>query len=401
MIWTVLLAAGQGARLASATGGMPKQFLEWHGNPLYWESVRTFSRCARLGGIVFVFPENVLEAERERVSELMRKETSGLAWRVVPGGKLRQHSVCNGLDALPRDCSRVLVHDAARPFVSPLLVNRVLDALERQEDSGTSGGIIPGLPVTDTIKIVADGLVSMTPDRTALAAVQTPQGFDLRTLRAAHARARTEGWVVTDDASVLERAGFPVWLVEGEPENRKITSPEDLEMLQEKNIAEPCAGYGYDVHRYAQESASSQPARPMRLGGVHIPDSPEVLAHSDGDVLLHALMDALLGCIGGGDIGLLFPDADPAFDNMNSAVLLDDVLGRVREEGVRIVHADLTIIAQIPRIGPHREAIRRNVARLLGIEVSRVNVKATTEEGLGFTGEGLGIKAVAVVSALR
>ncbi len=401
MIWTLLLAAGRGTRLAAATGGTAKQFLEWHGKPLYWESVRSLSRCARMSGIVFVFPETALEAEKDRVARLMREESPGLAWRAVSGGALRQDSVRNGLDALPRDCTRVLVHDAARPFASPLLVNRILDAMERQQASGIVGGVIPGVPVTDTIKIVSDGSVSKTPDRASLTAVQTPQGFDRSILQLAHARAKEEKWVVTDDASVLELAGFPVWVVEGESGNRKITSPEDLEMLQEKNVSEPCVGYGYDVHRYALEETLRQPARPMKLGGIPIPDAPEVLAHSDGDVLLHALMDALLGCIGAGDIGLLFPDSDPAFDNMNSAVLLDEVLGRVRKEGVRITHVDLTIVAQIPRLAPYRETIRKNVARLLGMEPARINMKATTEEGLGFTGEKLGIKAVAVVSALR
>ena len=402
MIWTILLAAGRGTRLASATGGMAKQFLDWHDRPLYWESVRSLARCARMGGLVLVFPEEVLEAEKARVARLMQEESPGLAWRAVSGGALRQDSVRSGLEALPRDCRQVLVHDAARPFASPLLVNRILDAMERQQASGIAGGVIPGVAVTDTIKIVRDGRVAETPDRAALTAVQTPQGFDRQTLHQAHARAVEEGWVVTDDASLLERTGSPVWVVEGEPGHRKITSPEDLEMLQEKRIPEPCVGYGYDVHRYAQDGvASRQPARPMRLGGVLIPDAPEVLAHSDGDVLLHALMDALLGCIGGGDIGLLFPDSDPSFENMNSAVLLDEVLGRVRSAGVRISHVDLTVVAQIPRIAPHRDAIRKNVARLLGMDGTRISMKATTEEGLGFTGERLGIKAVALVSALR
>ena len=400
MIWTVLLAAGQGTRLASATGGMAKQFLKWHERPLYWESVRSFARCARVGGIVLVFPEPFLASEKERVARLMREESPGLAWCAVSGGERRQDSVYNGLAVLPRDCTHVLVHDAARPFASPSLVNRILDALEQQAASGIRGGVIPGIPVTDTIKIVSGDSVSKTLKRADLKAIQTPQGFDLATLRLAHARAREEGWNVTDDASVLELAGFPVRVVEGESGNCKITSPEDLGMLQEEHVPEPCTGYGYDVHKYAMEMAR-QPARPMRLGGIPIPDAPEVLAHSDGDVLLHALMDALLGCIGAGDIGLLFPDSDPAFDNMNSAVLLDEVLGRVREAKVRITHVDLTVIAQVPRIAPHREAIRKNVARLLGMELSRVNMKATTEEGLGFTGERLGIKAVAVVSAVR
>ncbi len=401
MIWAVILAAGQGIRMASATGGMPKQFLQWQGLPLYWESVRVFSRCARIAGIVFVFPKNVLNCERERVAALMREKPYGLAWRVVAGGKLRQDSVGCGLEALPRECSLVLVHDAARPFASPRLINRVLDALEEQHSRGIQGGVIPGVTVTDTIKVVTDGLVCDTPDRSTLTAVQTPQGFDVHTLRTAYARACAEGWIVTDDAGMLERAGFPVRVVEGDPVNRKITAPGDIEMLREKQSTEPCMGYGYDVHRYAADAPAGQSTRPMRLGGVPIPDAPDVLAHSDGDVLLHALMDALLGCLGAGDIGVLFPDTDSAFENINSAILLDEVLSRVRQAGIRIVHVDITIVAQVPRIGRHRESIRQNVARLLGLERDRVNVKASTEEGLGFTGQRLGMKAVALVSALR
>ena len=246
-----------------------------------------------------------------------------------------------------------------------------------------------------------NGKVVATPDRKHLRAVQTPQGFSLAFLRAAHQRAEQEGWVVTDDASLLELCGHAVHVAEGEVGNKKITTFEDLEMLRTVGERIPCVGYGYDVHKYAGGSEAKQPARPMRLGGVPIVGSPDVLAHSDGDVLLHALMDALLGCIGAGDIGTFFPDSDPVFDNANSAVLLDTVLEHVHKANVQITHVDLTVIAQVPKVSPYREAIRRNVARLLGLDMGAVNVKATTEEGLGFTGERLGIKAVAVVMGLR
>lgn len=402
MAWALLLAAGQGNRLASATGGLAKQFLDWKGAPLYWESALVFSRCARVEGLVFVFPEACIGEEHERVTGLMRDAPLGLPWKVVAGGALRQDSVRNGLSVLPDDCEEVLIHDAARPFVSPALVNRILDGLHGETPGERIAACIPGVPVVDTIKVMdEDGKVVATPDRKHLRAVQTPQGFSLAFLRAAHQRAEQEGWVVTDDASLLELCGHAVHVAEGEVGNKKITTSEDLEMLRTVGERIPCVGYGYDVHKYAGGSEAKQPARPMRLGGVPIVGSPDVLAHSDGDVLLHALMDALLGCIGAGDIGTFFPDSDPVFDNANSAVLLDTVLEHVHKANVQITHVDLTVIAQVPKVSPYREAIRRNVARLLGLDMGAVNVKATTEEGLGFTGERLGIKAVAVVMGLR
>lgn len=402
MAWTLLLAAGQGNRLASATGGLAKQFLDWKGAPLYWEAALVFSRCARVEGLVFVFPETCIAEERRRVACLMGDASLGIPWKAVAGGALRQDSVRNGLSVLPDTCTEVLIHDAARPFVSPALINRILDGLQGSASGEGMAACIPGIPVVDTIKVMdEERRVVATPERKHLVAVQTPQGFSLALLRAAHQRAEREGWVVTDDASLLELCGHAVHVAAGDAENKKITTPEDLEMLRTTVECMPCVGYGYDVHKYADGGEAKQPARPMRLGGIAIAGSPDVLAHSDGDVLLHALMDALLGCIGAGDIGTFFPDSDPAFDNISSAVLLDTVLGHILKANVRITHVDLTVIAQIPKVGPHREAIRRNVARLLGLDLSMVNVKATTEEGLGFTGERLGIKAVAVVTGLR
>lgn len=396
-VWTVLLAAGSGTRLAQASGGVKKQFLRLEGSPLYWRSLRTFARIPAMAGIVVVFPPADLDAARTELDSLRAGHDPGVALQAVAGGVRRQDSVRNGLAALPGDCDRVLVHDAARPFADAPLVGRVLDALDAGQDA-----VIPVLPVTDTIKEVRDGCVSRTFDRNALAAVQTPQGFAVSLLREAFAHA-DEDFCVTDDASLVEHLGRPVHTVPGTPENRKITNPEDLTLLAAPpSAAVPVVGYGYDVHRYADPNhPGKQPARPMKLGGYPILGAPEVLAHSDGDVLLHALVDALLGCVAAGDIGTLFPDADPAFDNMASGVFVSEALVLARKQGLTISHVDLTIIAQIPRIGPHAQAIRLNVAALLGLDKSRVNVKATTEEGLGFTGEKKGIKAVALVTGWR
>ncbi|HBW15885.1 MAG TPA: bifunctional 2-C-methyl-D-erythritol 4-phosphate cytidylyltransferase/2-C-methyl-D-erythritol 2,4-cyclodiphosphate synthase [Desulfovibrio sp.] len=389
--WVLLLAAGSGTRLATA--GLPdaKQFLPLHGAPLYWASARTMAHVAGIEGIVFVFPPHRVEEERARISALDDGSVLGLDWHVVGGGAARQDSVACGLAALPRSCEAVLVHDAARPFASPALVARVLSALHDGH-----AGVVPGIPLTDTVKETTDGFVANTPDRSRLVAVQTPQGFTLKALSTAHETARTAGWNVTDDAALLERCGIPVRIVAGEVVNAKITTPEDLAMLDanEPQVTVPCVGWGYDVHRYGE-------GRPMKLGGVLIPEGPEVVAHSDGDVLLHALADALLGCIGAGDIGLHFPDSDAAFDNANSAMLLDRVLHMAHEARLRLTHVDLTIVAQVPKLSPWRDKIRANVARLLDLPVTSVNFKATTEEGLGFTGEKRGIKAIAAVTGLR
>ena len=397
--WAVVLAAGSGRRMAAAGLARPKQFLEWRGVPLYWHSARTLSRCARVAGIIFVFPEDCLAEEEVRIQQLDGltagalsdfPHTSmplGLPWKAVAGGPLRQDSVFNALQALP-PCEYVLIHDAARPFLSAALAPRLIDALEQG-----AAGVIPAQALHDTIKQVRDGQVVATPDRQELYAVQTPQAFRLDLLRTAHARARIEGWIATDDAGLLERLGHAVRILPGESANRKITCPEDLDFLRTpQRLA--CGGYGYDVHRYGS-------GRPMKLGGVPIPGAPELVAHSDGDVLLHALMDAILACACRGDIGRFFPDSDPKLENINSAILLYETLRIAADAGVELVQADCTIIAEIPRIAPHSLAIRRNLARLLGLDEAHINVKATTEEGLGFTGAREGIKAVVLVSALR
>ena len=468
--WLVLLAAGQGARLRAA--GLPgsKQFLTLGGCPLYWHSALTAAHVARLRGIVFVLPEDDLAERGAEIASLAERFHLGLPFACVAGSpRLRQESVAAGLAALPPDCDSVLIHDAARPLATPRLYNAVLDAL-----NAGAVGVIPGLTITDTVKQVrassngpngpggsnepggqdnpsAPLLVRATLPREELVVVQTPQGFALNVLRTAHARAAAEGWEVTDDATLLERCGQAVAVTPGEADNRKLTTPEDLDWLagqaarllaaappavsreaarpqaladipplpdfsrflegrasaaghavQESpacHTGTPCTGFGYDVHRYVEAGAPK--ARPMKLGGVPVAGAPCIEAHSDGDVLLHALMDAILGCLAVGDIGTLFPDTDAAFEGMDSALLLAEVLILARKARLRLTHADVTIIAQVPKISPHRALIHKNLCALLGLAAEAVNVKATTEERLGFTGRKEGIKAVAVVSALK
>ncbi|MDR2573817.1 MAG: 2-C-methyl-D-erythritol 4-phosphate cytidylyltransferase [Desulfovibrio sp.] len=383
--WALIMAAGGGSRLASATGGECKQMLLWRGIPLYLHSALAMSRSAVIGGLIFVFPETRVRQEEQRLRQL--RNGLGLPWLATTGGGRRQDSVRRGLAALPPHTRRVLVHDAARPFVRPALIRRVCEALEGNT------AVIPALPVTDTIKTVANNLVCVTLPRGGLVAAQTPQGFETGLLSQAHERARERGLDVTDDASLMEEEGHSVRVIAGEPKNVKITYPEDLALLAEEPARRPCTGMGHDVHRYG-------PGRPLILGGVRIPNGPEVEAHSDGDVLLHALMDALLGCAGLGDIGLHFPDSEARFENISSSALLSEVLQMTRRSGVFPTHADVTIVAQRPRISPWREEIHNNVARLLSLPGECVNIKAGTEEGMGFIGRGEGIKVYVVVSAL-
>ena len=393
-IWGIILAAGAGSRMSGL--GCSKQFLEFDGAPLYFSSALSMAKVARMNGLIFVFPQDQFTEHETGLNALAVLHDIGIPCLAVPGGARRQDSVYAGLKALPSTCTHVLVHDGARPFASPALINRICDELEKGVQA-----VIPGVEVVDTIKQVSAGpdqneYVSATLERASLRAIQTPQGFELAVLKKAHEKALADKLNVTDDASLLEYLGASVQVVEGEMENLKITSPGDLASLARQTSATvqlvPCNGFGYDVHKYGQ-------GRQMKLGGVPINGAPEVIAHSDGDVLLHALTDALLGCLGQGDIGELFPDTDAAFDNIDSGILLSEVMDRIAEAEIQITHVDLTIIAQIPRLSPWKEAIKKNVASLMHLPLSSVGVKATTEEGLGFTGEKKGIKAVALVSA--
>ena len=389
-LWTILLAAGQGSRLAPETGGTRKQFLHLEGHPLYWRSVLTMSAVPNLAGMVIVFPQQELHERARELEALKHQFDLGVRILAVSGGERRQDSVRLGLSALPRDCERVLVHDSARPFFSAKLVQSMLAALTDE-----IGGVIPAIPVTDTVKQIENDLVLCTPSRETLRAAQTPQLFPAALLRRVHEQALEENWAVTDDASMIEMAGQPVRIVPGESANIKITTPEDLRVLASSPPQPiPCTGFGYYVHAYGGN-------RPMVLGGMPIAGAPFIKAHSDGDVLLHALCDAILGCLGLGDIGEHFPDNDERFENISSGILLSEVMDMGRARGLCITHVDLTIIAQTPRLGPHKAAIRGNVARLMELADEQVNIKATTEEHLGFTGRKEGLKAVAVVTAAR
>lgn len=389
-IWAVLLAAGKSSRLQSRGQIQKKQFLNYQGLPLFWHSIQTFARNPQVNGLVAAFPEKELQQSRKEVRALQVERDPGIPLICVAGGGLRQESVSKAMQALPPECTHVLVHDAARPFFSPRLITSLI-----QEFSSGVGGVIPGIECKDTIKELDGDLVLKTLSRDSLSAVQTPQFFSLQALRDAHQQALKQDFTATDDASMLEKCGYRVKIIPGEEKNIKITTSEDLQVLGSQEKAPlPCTGLGYDVHCYGGD-------RSMILGGQPIPGAPGIQAHSDGDVLVHALVDAILGCLGMGDIGDFFPDTDPANENLSSMVFLSEVLAMAQAEKLELVHIDITIIAQKPKIGPHKASIRSNLAGVTGINPGRINIKATTEEGLGFTGKGQGIKALALVSALR
>ncbi len=393
-VWAILVAAGTGSRLAPFVDSRPKQFLPWRGVPLYWHSVRALARCSLVQGITIVTPADMAESDRNVMENLLQTENPGIPWIITAGGVQRQDSVRLGLGTVPADFPLVAVHDAARPFLRTELVWRLCEAVHEPWS-----GAIPGLEVVDTIRMTAGGCPEMaggTLPRERLRAVQTPQIFETAALAQAHALAEISGMQATDDASLLESSGKKVRIVPGDVENVKITGPADLRLLKDEQqvTALPCNGFGYDAHRFGT-------GRPLKIGGIAIPCQYEIVAHSDGDVLLHALMDAILGCACLGDIGSHFPDSDPAYDGIASVILLDQVLTMAKNAGIVICHADLTLIAQKPVMRPYAREIKNNIARLLDIDPAHVNFKATTEERMGFTGRLEGIKACAMVSALR
>ncbi len=388
-IAAIILAAGASSRFLQAGYTEKKQFLRWKGVPLFWHSARCFARIPCLSNLFFVFPPADLGYWQDQVQQLDAPEPLHIPWKCVGGGQTRQQSVYNAITALPPDTGIVLVHDGARPFLQARLVTRLIEALHDVD------GVVPGLPVTDTIKEVRSGLVRQTPDRQTLWSVQTPQAFFCSSLLAAHEQAKAQNRQGTDDASLVEQMGGKIKVIAGDPNNQKITTPEDIDLLSSSSSTPlPCIGYGYDVHQFGGN-------RPLVLGGIPIAGSLSVRAHSDGDVVLHALADALLACLGQGDIGELFPDNDIRFENASSAVFISEIMELVQRYRLSLCHIDITIITQVPKIAPHKKSIRLNIARLLHCEPANINIKATTEEGLGFTGKKQGIKAVAVVTALK
>jgi 2-C-methyl-D-erythritol 4-phosphate cytidylyltransferase/2-C-methyl-D-erythritol 2,4-cyclodiphosphate synthase len=363
-------------------GAVPKPFLPLAGRPMLTHALRALLEVPEVHEAVVVAPPEYLDAARACTAAFPRIAA------VVPGGEERQDSVAAGLEAVPR-AEWVVVHDAARPLVSPELVRRVLAA------AAETGAATAAIPSRDTLKEVAGGVVTRTLDRERIWQVQTPQAFRAALLRAAHARAREEGLRATDDAGLVEAAGGVVRVVEGEALNLKVTTPEDLEVAeavvaQREGRGAVRTGIGYDAHRLV-------PGRRLVLGGVTIPFDRGLAGHSDADAVLHALMDALLGAAGLPDIGHHFP-AQERFRGADSRRLLAEVVSRVRAAGFLPAQVDVVVLAEEPRLAPHLPEMRRVMAELLGVEEGAVGIKATTTDGLGAIGRGEGIAAQAVAT---
>jgi 2-C-methyl-D-erythritol 4-phosphate cytidylyltransferase / 2-C-methyl-D-erythritol 2,4-cyclodiphosphate synthase len=377
----VIVAAGRGIR---AGADLPKQFRPIGGAPMVRQSLVMLKEHPEVECVQpVIHPDDV---------EMFRASAAGLD--ILPpvfGGKTRQASVRAGLEALSKRAPQiVLVHDAARPFASAALTSRAIEAARK------SGAAIPGLPVTDTVKSVnADNRITGTIERAMLRTVQTPQAFAFEALLAAHRKAAAAGREdFTDDAALAEWAGLPVSVFAGEAGNIKMTTPDDFARAQAAPFAalgDIRTGSGIDVHAFA-------PGDHVTLGGVRIPHAQALTGHSDADVVLHALTDAILGALADGDIGVHFPPSDPQWRGASSDRFVAFALERLAARGGRIGHIDINIVCEAPRIGPHRDAMRANIARLAGIDPGRVAVKATTSEKLGFIGRGEGIVAYATAT---
>ena len=375
--FALVLAAGRGVRFG---GTLPKQYLPLGGSSVLRHAVSAFAGHLRIDGVlVTIRPED---------RDVYDRALAGLdLLPPVAGGTERQDSVRLGLEALrPHRPERVLVHDGARPFPDVAMIDRVLDALDR------APAAIPGLPLGDTIKRATGETITETVDRTGLWRVQTPQGFRFEAILEAHRKAA--GRALTDDAAVAEAAGIAPLIVAGSEANLKVTTTDDLaaaERLIAARQGDIRVGQGFDVHPFG-------PGDSLMICGIKVPHGAGVVGHSDADVGLHALTDAVLGAIGAGDIGMHFPPSDPQWKGASSDRFLAHAVELVRAKGGGIAALDVTIICERPKIGPHRAAMVERVAAICGVAADRVSVKATTTEKLGFTGRGEGIAAQAVAT---
>lgn len=374
----IVVAAGTGERM----GGIPKQYRLLAGRPVLARTIETFARRSDVTWILPVIHRDHAERYRE-----VRPSGPKLLDPVM-GAATRQGSVLAGLEALAAHSPDVvLIQDAARPMVDDAVIDGVLEALGR--------AALPVVQVTDTIKRSSDGkTVSATEDRRHLFAAQTPQGFAFADILDAHRRAAGASSEFTDDAAIAEWAGIPVALTPGSSHNLKLTHPEDFEraerLLGGGNM-ETRTGTGFDVHPF-------EPGDGVWLGGVHIPHTAKLKGHSDADAALHALTDAIYGALGEGDIGSFFPPSDPKWRGAASSIFLKHAAGLVAARGGRIVNLDLTIVCEAPRIGPHVPAMKSAIAEAAAVTPSRIAVKATTSERLGFTGRAEGLMAMATAT---
>ena len=377
----ILPAAGFGTRMQSE---QPKQFLQLAGKPVLVRTIQAFLKHPAIEHVVLVLPDEFLDRGR-RLLDSFFPDTKQIS--CVIGGRTRQQSVFNGLQAMPPAITALLVHDGARPLVSSEIIDRCLEGIKQHR------AVIAAVPVKDTLKEITNTTILNTVDRAQLWQAQTPQAMERTLLEKAYSHAKATGFTGTDEASLLEHASIAVHVVAGSENNFKITRPNDLAIangLLAHERRPMKIGHGYDAHRLIA-------GRKLILGGVEIPHHLGLEGHSDADVLTHALMDAMIGAMGAGDIGRHFPDTDQAYLNADSLHLLAAVIRLTEKNRYRLVNADLTIICQKPRLAPYLATMEANLARVCATETNCINIKATTTEKMGFTGRGEGISAHAVV----
>lgn len=385
MVTAIIAAAGSGRRMGR---DINKVFIPLAGRPTLEYSIRTLESCSSITNLIVI----AAPGEEQDVEQILL-ETINKPWKVVPGGSERQYSVANALKAVTGDTEVVVIHDGARPLVTPESIEEAIAAAFEFDAA------IVAVPVKDTMKIVDDAeFVAGTLDRSTIWSIQTPQAFRTSVLKEAYKRAEQDGILATDDAALVENMGLKVKVVRGSYQNLKVTTPEDLIMAQallgKEEHGMQRIGMGYDVHRLV-------PGRKLILGGVEIEFEYGLEGHSDADVLLHAIKDALLGAAAKGDIGRHFPDTDPRYKGISSLKLLEEVREILAVAGWRAYNVDAVIVAERPKVAGYISAMNANIADSLGICVDQVNVKATTTEGLGFTGRREGIAAHAVVTIVR
>lgn len=384
----ILVCAGESSRMKGAR----KIFLPLGGSTVLGLCLRALEACDAIGEIIVVAkPRDHID-----VQEIAKKEGITKLSAIVPGGDTRQKSVLRGLNAVSKGAALIAIHDGARPLIQPEQIAQVV------RDAGVFGAAALAVPVKDTIKVVQDHFVVDTPDRASLYSMQTPQVFKRVLYFEAAAFAQSHGLDYTDDCQMIEALGRKIYITDGDYRNLKITTPEDISaaeiLLQNmppvqahptQNSETLRIGHGYDVHRLVEN-------RPLILGGVTIPFEKGLLGHSDADVLLHAIADAVLGALSLGDIGRHFPDTDPRYADADSTKLLRAVADMALAAGYKAGNVDATILCQKPKLAPYIPAMREHIAAALDISPGNVSVKATTEENLGFTGAGEGIAAHAV-----
>lgn len=374
--YAVLLCAGSGSRMGESVN---KIFSDICGKSVVLRSVEAIYKSGCFEGVIAAAKEDEFDEIRKSCPEYAEKMIFAV------GGDTRQDSVYNALEKVPQDADIISIHDAARCFTSPELIRRCVDAAQKY------GSAAAGRRCVDTVKTAENGRITGTVDRESLVLIETPQTFDAQLIKRAYEQAKADGFRATDDCSLVERMGVKPYAVLHEEDNMKITYKKDIERVKSPL---PRVGYGYDAHRLVEN-------RRLILGGVDIPHEKGLLGHSDADVLVHAIMDALLGAAAVGDIGKLFPDSDERYRGADSLMLLKEVMKRLRERGYEAVNVDATVACERPKLAPHIDEMRQNIARAMDCDTGAVSVKATTTEGMGFEGEGLGISASAVAVIVR